>query len=292
MHDDEVVATPDQVRRLVATQHPRWADLPVTPVTAFGTDHVLHRLGDDLLVRMPRAEWAVAQVESDVRWLPLLAPHLPLAVPRTLAVGEPGEGYPWRWSVVEWLEGEALTPDNADPVVVAEQLADLVRALGAVDPGDGPVASGTSRGVPLDPLDESVRTWLPRLEGFDRHAVAAAWEDALAAPAWDGPPRWIHGDLLGGNLLVRDGRLAAVIDFGCVGLGDPATDLHTAYAILEPAARAVFRERVGHDEDAWRRARGWALVPSVTGATYYARSVPAFAERSRRMIRAVLDEVG
>ncbi|MBA3781736.1 MAG: aminoglycoside phosphotransferase family protein [Nocardioides sp.] len=290
MHDNDVITTADQVRRLVAAQFPQWADLPVTPVAEFGTDHLLWRLGDNLVARMPRIEWAVDQADSDARWLPLLASHLPLGVPVTVAVGEPGEGYPWRWSVVRWLPGEALTPDNVDAEVVATQLAGFVRALAAIEPGDGPLKTGTARGVPLANLEGWVDEWLPRLEGFDRSAVRAAWRDCLDAPAYDGPPRWIHGDLLRGNLLVRDRRLSAVIDWGAIGLGDPATDLHTAYTLFEPAARAVFREQMTYDDDAWRRARGWALAPAISGVTYYSETVPAFSERGRWTIQAVLAE--
>ena len=300
MHADEVTATADQVHRLVAAQMPQWADLPVTPVAEFGTDHLLWRLGHEpghdtgegMVVRMPRIAGAADQADTDLRWLPHLAPHLPLAVPTTLALGEPGEGFPWRWSVVRWLPGEALSTDNADPGQVAVQLAGFVRALAAVEAGDGPVKTGTARGAPLVNLDGWVAQWLPRLEGFDRAEVEAAWQDCRDAPAHAGPPRWIHGDLLRGNLLVRDGRLSAVIDWRAVGLGDPATELHAAYSLFQPPAREVFRQQVGYDDAAWRRARGWALSPAISGATYYAETVPAFAAEARRVIAAVLEELG
>ena len=290
MHERDVITTADQVRRLVAAQFPQWAGLPVTPVAEFGTDHLLWRLGDDMVVRMPRIDWATEQAGSDDRWLPVLAPHLPLAVPETLAIGEPGEGYPWTWSVVTWLPGEALTPENADRRVVAGQLAEFVRAMADIEPGDGPLKTGTSRGAPLASCDTGVRECIPTLVGFDHAAVEAAWADAVSAPVWAGPPRWIHGDLLEGNLLVRDGRLSAVIDWGSVGLGDPAGELHTAYALFEADVRAVYREQLPYDAAAWRRARGWALVPAVSGITYYAATVPAFADRARRTIEAVLAE--
>ena len=287
MHDDEQVATAAQVARLVAAQFPHWAHLPVAEVDEFGTDHRLFRLGDDLVARMPRAPWATDQARSDARWLAHLAPYLPVAVPTPLAVGEPGEGYPWPWSVVPWLPGRP--PVAYETAGLADQLARFVRALHAVpDPGVPP-ATGTSRGAPVARLDEPIRALIASLAGeLDAPAVTAAWEHAVTAPAWDDDPVVLHGDLGPGNLLVEGGRLTAVIDWGALAAGDPAVDLTPAWTLLSAGERERFRDAVGYDDATWRRAAGWALAPALTGIPYYRETMPAFAERGRRTIRHVL----
>lgn len=300
LHDDEIQTSPDQVRRLVAEQLPHWAHLAVTPGPAGGTDHLLYRLGDNLLVRMPKIAWAADQAVNDARWLPFLAPHLPLAVPAPLAVGEPADGFPFRWSVVPWLPGEPPTADNTDQVDGARTLAAFVTALRGVDPASGPVKDGTSRGVPLERLDDGMRRAIvasgSRLEvpvpdgrrtGMD--AVTTVWERALAArPASGGA--WIHGDLLPGNLLAHCRRLAAVIDWGGIGVGDPAADLIPAWTLFRGTARAAFRAAAGLDDDAWERARGWVLVQAVIALPYYWDRWPAFARASQARIAAVLED--
>lgn len=291
LHDDEVVSTPDLVRRLVADQFPRWAHLPVTPGPAGGTDHHLFRLGDDLLVRMPKIVWAQDQASSDARWLPVLAPHLPLRLPVPEAVGEPGEGFPFRWSVTAWLDGASPAVGELR-TTAARQLGEFVAALRTVSTEGGPVKGGTSRGVPLARLDDDVRTAIAASgDRVDGPAVTKTWEQALdAAPARVG--RWIHGDLLPGNLLAHDGRMTAVIDWGGVGVGDPAADLIPAWTQFAGAERAAFRE-VATDgltdpDDAWERGRGWVLVQALIALPYYWDRWPAFARACRHRIEAVL----
>ncbi|MFE7173152.1 aminoglycoside phosphotransferase family protein [Streptomyces sp. NPDC057616] len=263
------------VRRLLATQFPQWAHLPVAPVPQSGMDNATFRLGEDLSVRLPRyAHWA-GQVEREHRWLPRLAPQLPLPVSQPVAKGEPGEGYPYPWSVYRWLDGTTMTPgDLADPVATALDLAGFLTALQAADAtgGPGPQQSNAFRGVPLgDPRDSiaveaRVRPKIEALKGtglVDTDAVTEVWEAALAAPAWHRPPVWIHGDLDAGNFLTRDGRLSAVIDFGTLAVADPAVDLVPAWKVLPARARDVFRERVGADDATWARGRGWALAGSL-----------------------------
>lgn len=293
MHADEVLTTPEQVARLVASQHPQWADLPVAPVAEHGTDHLLYRLGADLVVRMPRATWAADQAESDACWLPRIRGRVPVDVPVPVALGDPGEGYPLRWSVAPWLPGAPPDGDNIDAVALAEQLADFVVALHAVDTTDGPRATDGRRGSPVRTWDDSVREAI-ELAGdrIDGRAALRAWEHCLEAPDHAGPPVWIHGDLLAGNLLVHERRLSAVIDFGALGVGDPAPDLQPYWATVPHGAREVFRERVGYDEATWRRGRGWALGPALTGIPYYWDTVPAFAQRGLRTLDRVLDDLG
>ncbi|GAA5156580.1 hypothetical protein GCM10023340_44830 [Nocardioides marinquilinus] len=290
MHADEQVATAAQVTRLVADQHPQWAGRPVVPVAEHGTDHCLFRLGDDLVVRMPRVPSAVEQLEKVARWLPRLAPHLPAAVPTQVALGRPGEGFPWAWSVVPWLPGRTATTYDEDDAPLARDLAAFVRALHAL-PADGvPAPPAGARGAPLHHVDASVRRAV-RLCGdrVDGDAVLAVWDDALAAPEHDGPGVWLHGDLMAGNLLLDGaGRLSGVIDFLSLDAGDPAPDLAARWNLLGAGPRAVFRDAVGHDEATWRRARGWALAPALTGIPYYWDTVPAFAQRGQRTVEVVL----
>lgn len=291
MHADDVPTTAAQVARMVAEQHPQWAGLPVTPVVEFGTDHCLFRIGDDLVARMPRVEWAADQAASDAAWLPVLAPHLPVDVPVPVALGEPTETYPFVWSVAPWLPGETPTAENAGAALAAD-LGSFVRALHAVDTTGGPAKTGTTRGTPIRGWDDAVRQAIDEAgDRVDGAAVTAAWEDCLAAPDWAGDPVWIHGDLMPGNLLVSDRRLSAVIDWGALGVGDPAPDLQPAWVTLPAGVRAEFRQAVGYDDDTWRRGRGWALGPALTGIPYYWDTVPAFAERGLRTVAAVLADL-
>ena len=293
MHEGEVVATVEQVGRLVAAQHPHLAGLPVTPVDEFGTDHCLFRVGQDLVARMPRAPWAVDQAASDARWLRVLAPHLPVAVPVPVASGEPGEGYPWAWSLVPWLPGRNPTAYDEGLVGLGADLAAFVRGLHDVDAGDGPRKPDGTRGAPLHHWDDAVRDAIDACgDRIDAARVTEVWEDCVAAPQWPHDPVWLHGDLMAGNLLVDErGRLSGVIDFGALGTGDPAPDLQPAWCVLPAGERAAFRDGVDLDDDTWRRGRGWALGPALTGIPYYWDTVPAFAQRGLRTIHEVLTDL-
>lgn len=297
IHDGEIRATAEQVRRLIGEQCPQWSGLPVTPLPGEfeGTDHVLFRIGDTLVARMPKIGWAVDQAVSDARWLPRLAGHLPVRIPVPLHVGEPGAGFPWRWSVVPWVAGDTPPRLGADDAVLARDLAAFVHALHGIDPGDGPVKPPGSRGSALHHADQGVRRALHRLaghdDGFDVDAAAAAWEICRSAPEWDGAPVWIHGDLQPGNLITDRNRLTAVIDFGGLGVGDPAPDVAPALWTFTGTARTVYRESAGYDDATWLRACGWALAPSLTGIDYYRHTFPRMAEHGRLMVRAVLTEL-
>ena len=258
------------VRRLVAAQFPQWAELPVRPVDASGVDNATYRLGEDMSVRLPRLPRWIGQVEREQRWLPWLASRLPLPVPAPLARGVPGEGYPFPWSVYRWIEGENATPDHiADPREAAIELAGFLAALQDIDASGGPPPEWSNgfRGVPLgDERDSAtvetrVRPRIAALEGLvDTDGVTAVWEAALAAPAWDGPPVWIHGDPSPANLLAREGRLSAVIDFGTLAVGDPACDLIAAWSFVPAEARALFRAELSVDDATWARGRAWGLT--------------------------------
>lgn len=288
MHVDEVDTSPSLVQRLLAAQFPSWAGLPVAPVPSAGTDNALYRLGADMVVRLPRIHDAAGQAPKEHRWLPRLAPFLPLAIPAPLASGEPGEGYPWGWSVYRWLEGETATDAGiGDPEQAALDLAGFIAALQRIDAADGPPPgeSASTRGEPLARRDAETRAAMAALRGvLDVEAAAAVWDAALRAPPWSGPPVWIHGDLLPTNLLVAGGRLCAVIDFGCLGVGDPACDGMAAWTILPAQARALFRAALAVDDATWARARGWALSFGLIALPYYATSNPALAGIARRAI--------
>jgi aminoglycoside phosphotransferase (APT) family kinase protein len=287
MHADEIDIDASLVRRLLAAQFPRWARLPVEPVPSAGTDNALFRLGDDLAVRLPRIAWATGQVEKDQRWLPRLAPHLPLAVPAPQGRGQPGDGYPWTWGVYRWLDGAEASIDRlADPGAAAIELARFLVALQGIDATDGPASS--SRGGPLVERDRETRAAIAALDGeVDADAVTAAWEEALAAPARRGPSVWVHGDLAPGNLLVVGGRLAAVIDFAALGVGDPACDLLVAWNLFTGDFRAAFRAELGVDDDTWARGRGWALSVALIQLPYYLHTNPALVANARHVISEV-----
>lgn len=289
MHADELEVDPDLVRRLLAAQFPRWAELEPVRVESFGTDFALFRLGDALAVRLPRIGWAAAQPLKERDWLPRLAPHLPLAVPMPLATGAAGEGYPWAWSVVPWLPGGDLTVEPlADPVAAARQLADLVLALRALDPAGAPPARFCS----LERRDTATREAIAALDGkLDTAAATAAWESALRLPLGDGPPVWSHGDLLPGNLLATDGRLCAVIDFGCLGAGDPACDLLPAWALFRGDARAAYRAALGDGEATWARGRAFALSVGLLQLPYYETTNPTLAGIGRRVVEEALADL-
>ncbi|MCY1136608.1 aminoglycoside phosphotransferase family protein [Actinoplanes sp. Pm04-4] len=251
-----------QVHRLIAGQFPQWAELPVKPVAVGGWDNWTFHLGADKLVRLPSAaEYALA-VEKEHRWLPVLADRLPLPVPVSLAKGEPDAGYPFPWSVYRWIDGAPASRESiADPVRFALDLAEFLAALQGVDATDGPRPGVHNwfRGGTLRTFDKMVE------DADDSDLVREIWAAALDAP-WDGVDRWFHGDIARGNLLLDDGHLSAVIDFGTCGVGDPACDLAIAWTLLTADGRKAFRERLSVDDAMWARGRGWALWKTLASS--------------------------
>jgi aminoglycoside phosphotransferase (APT) family kinase protein len=268
MHDDELDIDVALARRLLSSQFPDWASLPLAPVLPAGTDHAIFRLGDDMTVRLPRRQGIEAQADLEREWLPRLAPQLPLAIPVPLAVGVPDGGYPFRWAVNSWLPGEPAGRERLrDPCETATDLARFVAALQRIDSTGAPTAG---RGEPLATRERQTRWWLATLDGVvDTAAVIAVWEQALAAPSWDGPPLWVHGDLDSRNLLALDGRLSGLVDFGGLGVGDPACDVGTAWKLFSGEARDRFRAELSVDDATWRRARGHVLSQSLGALSYY-----------------------
>lgn len=253
--------TADLVGALVRQQFPRWAGLPVTPVPRQGWDNRTFRLGAELVVRLPSAAGYAAAVAKEDRWLPRLAPHLPRPVPVPVAVGRPGAGYPFPWSVRRWLPGTTVQAAGAGGPALARDLGVFLTALRAAPAAGGPAAGPQSnlRGCHPGGYAAEVAAALTTLAGsVDAAACRAVWARATAS-AWAGPPVWFHGDVAAGNLLTAGDGLAAVIDFGQCGVGDPACDLVPAWTVFTGAARAAFRAAAGLPADAWARARGWAL---------------------------------
>lgn len=291
--------TPALVSRLIAAQFPQWAHLPVAAVALDGWDNTTFRLGEDLAVRLPSGDPYVLQVDKEHRWLPVLASRLPLPIPEPVAKGAPGGGFPRPWSVYRWLSGEHATVERvADLDQFATDLADFLAALYRIDPVGGP-APGTDnffRGGPLTVYDSEARESISALEGeVDTDAATEVWEAALGAK-WHGPSVWVHGDVTPSNLLVVDGRLSAVIDFGCSAVGDPACDVTIAWTFVFGDSRDAFRDGLRLDQGTWARGRGWALwkamktlVKTLEGG---ARAKPADDRFGWRLsARQVIEEV-
>ncbi len=281
------------VRRLIAAQFPQWTGLAVRPVAESGWDNRTFRLGEEMLVRLPSAAWYAPQVEAEHRWLPVLAPGLPLPIPQPLARGEAGEGYPWPWTVARWIEGATATSAGvAGEAAFGTDLARFLAALQGLDAVEGPApgARNFHRGGELATYDGETRAAIARLDGrFDAEAVTAVWEAALAA-RFEGPAIWAHGDVAPGNLLVRNGRLCAVIDFGGMAVGDPACDLAIAWSFLEGDARTAFRAGLPLDAGTWARGRGWALWKALILVTGLAWTAPEEMARAGVTLAAVLGE--
>lgn len=285
MHMGELDITDALVRDLLAEQFPEWAGLPLRRVEPSGTVNAIFRLGADLSVRLPRHKGPTEPGSDELEWLPRLAPVLPVAIPVPVAQGRPGGGYPWFWELHRWVEGETVPVERLDAIQAARDLAALVGALAEMSPSGAPAG----RGVPLSELDGSFRHWVARFDGDPR--VTAAWERALAAPAWTGPPVWHHGDLDARNWLVRDGRIAGVIDWGSMGVGDPACDVMVAWKLHSAAARDLFRADLRPDEATWERARGWAVWQAVAALAYYTpENNPALVHEARIWLDLVLSD--
>jgi aminoglycoside phosphotransferase (APT) family kinase protein len=293
MHPDEVDTDAELVTRLLAAQFPRWADLPIRRVPSTGTDNAMFRIGAELCARLPRIEWAVRSLQREQRLLPMLAPHLPLAVPTPVALGRPTDEYPYPWSVQPWIEGVAATRElfgdpALNPVTAALDLADFLKALQAVDTTGAPPPAGRER--PITVRDAEVRDRVAELgSALDAKAVLAAWDRVMDTPPWPDVPRWVHTDLQGGNLIVRSGRLRAVIDFA-PGAGDPAVDLLPAWNLFQGEAREAFRTALAVDDATWERGRGWALSIALVALPYYTRlgTNPRIVEDSWHVVGEIL----
>lgn len=263
MHADELKIEERLVRRLLVDQFPRWAELPLRKVEPVGTVNAVFRLGDEYSIRLARREGPTTPGGREFLWLPKIAPLVPLEIPVPIAQGRPNNEYPWFWEIHSWLKGETVPIEALDEMKAARDLAEFVLALQQVDPTGGPLG----RGIPLAQRDKDFRYWLARFNG--NPAVSAVWESALSAPPWNGPPVWHHGDLDVRNWLVRDKRISGVIDWGTMGIGDPACDVMVAWKLHSPEARDVFLDATLTDDATLARARGWVVSQAVAILAYY-----------------------
>lgn len=257
------------VHRLITSQFPEWQGLPITPVEMSGWDNRTFHLGNEMSVRLPSAADYALQVEKEQEWLPKLAPALPVSIPIPLAIGKPECGYPWKWSIYRWIEGKTVTSSLVkDLVPFASDLAGFLKALHRMDATGGPPPGlhSFSRGGALSIYDADTRRAIHSLKGkMDERVATDVWEKALST-SWKNPPVWVHGDISAGNLLVQDGKLCAVIDFGQLAIGDPACDLAINWTLFHGESRAVFQKDLSLDEDTWGRARGWTLWKALVVA--------------------------
>jgi aminoglycoside phosphotransferase (APT) family kinase protein len=279
------------VKRLVASQFPQWADLPIRAVARSGWCNRTFHLGDGMIVRLPSAAEYAASVEKEHAWLPRLAPLLPLSIPTPLGVGAPAEDYLWKWSVYSWLDGENAALNRiANLGRFAIDLGAFLSALQRIDPAGGPVAGPHNffRGGLLSTYDAETRAALTALKGtIDIDAATEVWERALST-IWQHAPVWVHGDVGLGNLLVQAGRLSAVIDFGSLGVGDPACDLAIAWTLFGDVSRGIFRASLSLDADTWARGRGWTLWKALIVAAGLTNTNAAEAAEPWRIIEEVI----
>lgn len=289
MHAHEIDIDEKLVRGLLHSQFPQWAEFSLKRIQSDGTEHAIYRLGVDMCVRLPLIPEVDPKIEKEQQWLPYLAPHVPLAIPVPLGKGIPGEDYPLHWSVYSWLEGENAT---LEPITDLKQAAiDLARFLKSLQ--KIPVVGGplSARSGPLITQDSDVRSAIEALGNMvDTKRVTKLWDESLDAPLWDKEPVWIHGDLLPANLLIHQGHLNAIIDFGILGVGDPACDLIPAWSLFTNETRDVFRTALGVDDATWLRGRGWALSIGLIILPYYQYTNQGLFTIGKRMINEILTE--
>ncbi len=286
MHEDEVEINVSLVSQLVTTQVPQYADFSIKPFASTGTDNAIFRLGHDMAIRLPRIKKAANHIEKEYEWLPKLAPLLPLQIPVPLKKGTADESYPYPWYIYRWLEGINATTEKIDFYQAANDLGEFISALQKVDITDAPQSR---RGLPLSSRDKETREAIMLLKDtFDPNQVTKIWEKALAVPLWQEDPVWIHGDLLPSNMLVKNGKLSAIIDFGTSGIGDPACDMMVAWTFFNAETRDVFREKINVDDATWERGRGWALTFGLVALPYYEKTNPELVGIAKRTIDEVL----
>jgi len=297
------------VRQLLTEQFPEWATFNIEPVSSSGTDNAIFLLSNNLdnnntkkmLVRLPNSDQSARYVEKEHRWVPILGKSLENhEIPEILAYGKPSKNYPWNWSVYTWIEGQTATHERiADLSQFARSIGKFVASLQEINSSGGPLSGeqNSFRGVVLRMRDTETRDAIEKLHTilglereteFDFDRITDIWNKALEQPVWDKDPVWLHGDLHTGNILVHNGKLRAVIDFGLMGVGDPACDLMVAWTLLSPETRAIFRAELSIDNATWERGRGWALSFALIALAYYINSNQELARISRYTINQVL----
>lgn len=294
LHSGEIDISAGLAARLIAEQFPDWTRLPIRPVTSAGTECVLYRLGDDLVIRLPRRPGDSLDELLTQAVLPRLAPFLPVPIPALIAAGRPTAEYPASWGVLRWLDGETPIEGHLSaPGLLATDLADFLKALWKIDLSTVGLADSPAayRGGPLTDEHEFTVDAIEQVRGLiDADAARSIWDHAIELPPWDGPDTWIHADMMPGNVLTRDGRLIAVIDFAAAGVGDPSLDLIVAWMLLPGHVRPAFRKALGVDDAAWLRGRARALSMALGHLHYYRHTNPPMADNARYTIREVLSD--
>ena len=283
----------DTVARLIQEQFPRWSGLPIRPVAHCGNDNRTFHLGEHMSVRLPSAASYVPQVEKELLWLPILSKELTLPISTPLAKGNPSDLYPWPWSVNEWIEGVTVSRENVhDKSNFAKDLGTFLCELQSIDANGGPLAGEHNfyRGGLLAVYDEEARHAIENnSDTFNEHLLKEIWRLALDS-TWNSAPVWVHGDIAPGNLLVQDGKLCAVIDFGILGVGDPACDAAMAWTFFDDSSRKVFKDVLRMDEETWNRARGWALWKALITYDGQKNANKAIAAESLAVIRVIIED--
>lgn len=292
MHENEFHIDKQLVLSLLKSQCPQWAELPIQAIASSGTDNAIFRLGSKFVARFPRTDGSLTNINKEYEWVPKLAQHLKISISEPIFKGNPEHGYPWLWTIAKWNEGQ--NPDfekENEHATLAIDLADFINELHDIKLTNGPYSR---RGIPLNTkiLDEETRQAINKLEGdIDILSITSLWDKLTNIPYWNKDPVWIHGDLLPGNILVKDNRLSAVIDFSDVGVGDPACDLIVAWNLLNANSRKTFRDNLKNiDDDTWERGRGWALSIALIILPYYMHTNPVLVSVARRMIDQVLSD--
>lgn len=281
------------IHKLIKAQFPMWEDLPIRQLIPGGLDNRTFRLGSDKLVRIPSAEHYAAQIQKEYYWLPKLASQLPLTIPTPLRMGEPGEGYPWRWSIYQWIEGETVADcTEINKTMLAVSLAKFLQALHKISLVGGPTPGSHNfyRGGNLNIYDSETRNAIKIIKNdIDQCLVTEIWDKALST-AWHGQPKWVHGDISAENLLIKDGKLNAVIDFGLIAVGDPACDLSITWTLFEEKNRALFKEMLALDDEIWARARAWTLWKALIIVAEISKTNTVETKRSRNIIHELIKE--
>lgn len=288
MHENEISIDTDLVQRLLVGQFPHLAERPLDLVRSTGTVNALYRLGHDLYVRLPRmGEWADS-LDREWVWLRKLAPKISLEIPQPVALGKPSEYFPYSWAIYHWIEGTPYqSKENLDETQTARDLANFIKELRGVDKQNAP-RGGRAPLIKLDAETCSAIKSIGMQENVD--ALIDIWNFSLKAKLWKNAPVWIHGDLIKPNLLVREGQIKAIIDFGSVGIGDPAADIVPAWSVFNSVGRKAFRQELDVDDDTWYRARGYALHQAVMIIPYYSGTNPAFVSMAKDTIDQILSE--
>lgn len=285
----------DLVQQLIVSQFPQWAHLPIVPFEFGGCDNRTFHLGNAMSIRLPSAEEYARQVKKEQEWLPKIATHLPLPIPEPIAMGMPSKDYPWYWSIYKWLEGESancLMLSDAHLEIIAAQLAQFLRAFHQFDAEDAPAPGLHNwwRAAHTSVYDAETKSLMEKLKDFiDVNNARSLWQRAINSK-WNRDPVWVHGDVASGNLLVRDNKLAAVIDFGCMGIGDPACDLTIAWTFFNGQSRNIFKANLDFDEETWARARGWAMWKALYEISELEDKSGAALAKQMQIINAVIEE--